>query len=95
MTQVGETSGVVKTNGFIFDREKQDHYVIIIEARSERGDGEKPRIAHTRVEVNVTDINDNRPIFYNLPYYAVVSREASKGTTVTKGRTFYSLSTWN
>jgi len=84
MTQVGETSGVVKTNGFSFDREKQDHYVIIVEARSERGDGEKPRIAHTRVEVNVTDINNNQPVFYNLPYYAVVSKEASKGAIVTK-----------
>ena len=82
--QVGATSGVLRTDGYTFDREAKDFYVIVVEARSERGDGEKPRIAHTRIQVNVTDMNDNRPVFYNLPYYAVVSKEAPKGTLVTK-----------
>ena len=82
--EVGATSGVVQTSGRAFDREAQDSYVVVIEARSERGEGEKPRIAHTRVQVNVTDVNDNRPVFLNLPYYAVVSVEAPKGSVVTK-----------
>ncbi|XP_046644672.1 fat-like cadherin-related tumor suppressor homolog isoform X5 [Daphnia pulicaria] len=83
--QVGSTSGVVQAIGQVpFDREVQPRYVIVVEARSERGDGEKPRIAHTRVEIEVTDINDNRPAFFNLPYYAVVSSEAPKGSVVTK-----------
>lgn len=84
--QVGATSGVVQTTGLaVFDREVQQRYVVVVEARSERGEeGEKPRIAHARVEVDVLDINDNRPMFVNLPYYAVVSLEASKGSVVTK-----------
>ncbi|XP_045031201.1 fat-like cadherin-related tumor suppressor homolog isoform X3 [Daphnia magna] len=83
--QVGSTSGVVQAIGQVpFDREVEPRYVIVVEARSERGDGEKPRIAHTRVEIEVTDINDNRPAFFNLPYYAVVSAEAPKGSVVTK-----------
>lgn len=83
--QVGATSGVVQTVGEVpFDREVQSRYVIVVEARSERGDGEKPRIAHTRVEIEVVDINDNRPVFFNLPYYAVVSVEAPKGSVITK-----------
>ena len=83
--QVGSTSGVVQTIGQIpFDREVHPRYVIVVEARSERGDGEKPRIAHTRVEIEVTDINDNRPVFFNLPYYAVVSSEAPKSSVITK-----------
>ena len=82
--QVGATSGVVQTTGLaVFDREVQHRYVVVVEARSER-EGEKPRIALTRVEVDVLDINDNRPMFVNLPYYAVVSLEATKGSVVTK-----------
>lgn len=83
--QVGATSGVVQTVGELpFDREVQSRYVIIVEARSERGEGEKPRVAHTRVEIDVMDINDNRPVFFNLPYYAVFSIDAPKGSVVTK-----------
>lgn len=83
--QVGSTSGVVQTIGQVpFDREVQSRYVIVVEARSERGDSERPRIAHARVEIDVTDVNDNRPVFFNLPYYAVVSSEAPKGSVVTK-----------
>ena len=83
--QVGITSGVVQTTGLaVFDRETQSRYVVVVEARSERGEGEKPRVAHTRVEVDVLDVNDNRPLFVNLPYYAVVSLEAPKGSVVTK-----------
>lgn len=83
--QVGSTSGVVQAVGQVpFDREVDPRYVIVVEARSERGDGEKPRIAHTRVEIEVTDINDNWPAFFNLPYYAVVASESPKGSVVTK-----------
>lgn len=84
--EVGTTSGIVQTVGLPFDREVKASYTIVVEARSERGEGERPRVAHTRIEVNVTDVNDNRPVFLNQPYYAVVSLEAPKGSTVTKVR---------
>ena len=82
--QIGKTSGVVQTNRVAFDRETRDTYVLVVEARSERGEGERARVAHTLVQVNVTDINDNRPVFLGLPYYAVVPVDAAKGSVVTK-----------
>jgi protocadherin Fat 1/2/3 len=41
------------------------------------------------VNVTILDINDNCPMFVNLPYYAVVSVDALKGDTVTKVRVGY------
>ncbi|XP_055371961.1 fat-like cadherin-related tumor suppressor homolog [Condylostylus longicornis] len=47
-------------------------------------DDEKPRIAHVIVNVTILDINDNCPMFVNLPYYAVVSVDDPKGSVITK-----------
>ncbi|KAG8212677.1 hypothetical protein J437_LFUL019545, partial [Ladona fulva] len=82
--EIGTTSGAIQTTGKRFDREMQDHYELIIEARSEEGEKDRPRFAHTKVEVTVLDVNDNCPLFVNLPYYAVVSVDARKGDIVTK-----------
>lgn len=41
---------------------------------------ERPRVAHVIVNVTVLDINDNCPMFVNLPYYAVVSVDDEKGS---------------
>lgn len=38
------------------------------------------------VNVTIIDINDNCPMFVNLPYYAVVSVDAQKGDVITKVR---------
>jgi protocadherin Fat 1/2/3 len=38
------------------------------------------------VNVTIQDINDNCPMFVNLPYYAVVSVDAQKGDVITKVR---------
>jgi protocadherin Fat 1/2/3 len=38
------------------------------------------------VNVTILDINDNCPMFVNLPYYAVVSVDAQKGDVITKVR---------
>lgn len=84
MFQIGLTSGVIKTTGKMFDRELQDNYKLIVEARSEQSEWERPRIAHVIVNVTIVDVNDNSPMFVNLPYYAVVSVDDPKGSVITK-----------
>ncbi|GIX90248.1 protocadherin Fat 3 [Caerostris extrusa] len=82
MFEVGSTSGVVRSRGIPFDRELQSFYTLVIEVRSELTT--PVQIAHVLVEVTVTDVNDNPPIFVNLPYYSVVPMEAQKGYIVRK-----------
>lgn len=84
MFVIGRTSGAIRTTGKKFDREVKEFYELIVEARS--NDYGKPRIAHVVVNVTVLDINDNAPMFVNLPYYAVVPVTASKGELITKVR---------
>lgn len=84
MFTIGPTSGVIQTTGKKFDREVQDQYELIVEARSNLPHREKPRVAHVIVNVTVLDINDNCPMFVNLPYYAVVSVDDEKGSVITK-----------
>ncbi|XP_076298680.1 FAT atypical cadherin kugelei isoform X2 [Lasioglossum baleicum] len=84
MFVIGPTSGAIRTTGIRFDREVRDHYELIVEAKSQMPDREKPRVAHVIVNVTIQDINDNCPMFVNLPYYAVVSVDAQKGDVITK-----------
>ena len=58
----------------------------ITQARSEDGDPTSSRIAHVPVNITVLDENDNSPMFVNLPYYAVASVDAERGTVITKVR---------
>ncbi|XP_059608235.1 fat-like cadherin-related tumor suppressor homolog, partial [Phlebotomus argentipes] len=84
MFRIGMTSGVVETTGVRFDREVRDKYELIVEARSQTLERERPRVAHVVVNVTVLDVNDNCPMFVNLPYYAVVSVDDPKGSVITK-----------
>lgn len=84
MFKIGLTSGAVETTGKRFDREVRDNYELIVEARSHPPDREKPRVAHVIVNVTILDINDNCPMFVNLPYYAVVSVDDPRGSIITK-----------
>ncbi|XP_068085238.1 fat-like cadherin-related tumor suppressor homolog [Anabrus simplex] len=84
MFEIGPTSGVIRTTGKRFDRELQDKYELIVEARSSESREDRPKVAHVIVNVTVIDINDNCPMFVNLPYYAVVSVDAQKGDSITK-----------
>ncbi|XP_052890694.1 fat-like cadherin-related tumor suppressor homolog [Anopheles moucheti] len=84
MFQIGLTSGAIQTTGRRFDREVRDNYELIVEARSQQPDREKPRVAHVIVNVTILDINDNCPMFVNLPYYAVVSVDDPRGSVITK-----------
>ncbi|XP_058123843.1 fat-like cadherin-related tumor suppressor homolog [Anopheles ziemanni] len=84
MFRIGLTSGAIQTTGQKFDREVRDNYELIVEARSQQPDREKPRVAHVIVNVTILDINDNCPMFVNLPYYAVVSVDDPRGSVITK-----------
>lgn len=47
-------------------------------------DSDALRVAHVPINITVLDINDNAPMFVNLPYYAIVSIDAKKDDLVTK-----------
>lgn len=84
MFKIGLTSGAIETTGQRFDREEKDNYELIVEAKSQMGENQSPRIAHVVVKVSISDENDNCPIFVNLPYYAVVSVDDPRGSVIIK-----------
>ncbi|XP_047462473.1 protocadherin Fat 3 [Mugil cephalus] len=73
------TCGVVLSTGVPFDREEKESYELVVEVSRE---DEILRVARAIVQVQVEDVNDNAPVFVNLPYYAVVQVEAEPGSAV-------------
>ncbi|XP_078086838.1 protocadherin Fat 1-like [Mustelus asterias] len=73
------TSGAFQTTGVACDREEQEEYEFVVEARDMRT---PPRVAHTLVKVFVEDINDNAPHFVHLPYLATVQDDAEPGDVI-------------
>ncbi|XP_072941689.1 fat-like cadherin-related tumor suppressor homolog isoform X2 [Epargyreus clarus] len=80
--EVGRTSGAVRTTGAALDRERRDAYVLLLQARS--GAAGAGRVAHARLHVTVTDVNDNCPVFVGRPYAAAVRAGAEAGSPVLK-----------
>ncbi|KAM7357712.1 FAT atypical cadherin kugelei isoform 3-T4 [Cochliomyia hominivorax] len=82
--EIGKTSGVIKTKGVVLDRESIDQYILVVEAISVfyKNNERYFRRAVTKVFINILDVNDNCPIFVNLPYYATVSIEDTRGTVI-------------
>ncbi|XP_039746236.1 fat-like cadherin-related tumor suppressor homolog [Pararge aegeria] len=77
---VGASSGAVRSAGRALDREQRDSYTLLLQARS------GPRVAHARLHVAVTDVNDNCPVFVQRPYVAAVRAGAEPGTPVLRVR---------
>lgn len=77
--EISRTSGVVSTTGIPFDRETQDTFDVVVEVTREdtSEDG-----AHVLVTVIVEDVNDNHPMFVNLPYHALVQMDAEEGQVI-------------
>ncbi|XP_074848983.1 protocadherin Fat 1 isoform X2 [Carettochelys insculpta] len=74
--KISYTSGVLSTTGIPFDREQQESFDIVVEVTEEH----KPSVtAHVVVKVTIEDINDNAPVFVNLPYYAAVKVDTEVG----------------
>ncbi|KAI8439843.1 hypothetical protein MSG28_001312 [Choristoneura fumiferana] len=86
--EVGLTSGAVRSTGLALDREQRDSYTLLLEARSGGAGGaggaagDAPRVAHARLTISVTDVNDNCPIFVGQPYVAALPAGAEPGTAV-------------
>ncbi|XP_061923837.1 protocadherin Fat 3a isoform X4 [Entelurus aequoreus] len=79
--KIRPTSGLIQTTGLAFDREEQDFYELVVEARREH---DFLHVARIMVKVQVEDLNDNVPIFVGLPYYAAVQVEAEPGSHIFK-----------
>lgn len=82
---MGLTSGAVRNTGVALDREAKDSYTLLLQARSGAGaDDDAGRVAHARLHVAVTDVNDNCPVFVERPYVAAVLAGAEPGAPVIK-----------
>ncbi|XP_055003987.1 protocadherin Fat 3a isoform X1 [Boleophthalmus pectinirostris] len=79
--RIRPTSGVIQTTGIPFDREEQEFYELVVEAKREH---DRLHVARVLVRVQVEDINDNAPVFVGLPYYAAVQVEAEPGSHIFK-----------
>lgn len=77
--EISRTSGVISTTGIPFDREAQDTYEIVVEITKE---DKAEDMAHVLVTVTVEDVNDNKPMFLNLPYHALVQMDAEEGQVI-------------
>ncbi len=77
--RIRPTSGAIETVGVPLDREDQEEYGLLVQAGREE---DRLRVARALVRVQVTDVNDNSPVFVGLPYYAAVQVEAEPGTAI-------------
>ncbi|XP_042573254.1 protocadherin Fat 1-like isoform X3 [Cyprinus carpio] len=75
---VDQETGVI-TLAAPLDRETQDEYHLVITAQDQ---GRPSRSATTTLDISVTDINDNAPIFSKQQYEATVSEHAEVGTNI-------------
>ncbi|XP_046699501.1 protocadherin Fat 1a isoform X1 [Silurus meridionalis] len=77
--EISRTSGVLMSTGVPFDREEQDTYDIVVEVT--RVD-KSSDTAHILVTVTIEDVNDNPPMFVNMPYHALVQKDAEVGQVI-------------
>ncbi|KTF99996.1 hypothetical protein cypCar_00023246, partial [Cyprinus carpio] len=75
---VDQETGVI-TLAAPLDRETQNEYRLMITAQDQ---GRPSRSATTTLDISLTDINDNAPIFSKQQYETTVSEHAEVGTSV-------------
>ncbi|XP_052402336.1 protocadherin Fat 4 isoform X12 [Carassius gibelio] len=75
---VDQETGVI-TLAAPLDRETQDEYRLVITAQDQ---GRPSRSATTTLDISVTDINDNAPIFSEQQYKITVSEHVEVGTNI-------------
>ncbi|XP_068628013.1 fat-like cadherin-related tumor suppressor homolog [Battus philenor] len=74
--EIGVTSGAVRSGGVALDRERCAAYTLLVRAAA------GARRAHARLHVAVSDLNDNCPVFTQLPYAAALPAGEPPGTSV-------------
>ncbi|XP_059508826.1 cadherin-22-like isoform X2 [Stegostoma tigrinum] len=74
-------TGIIRTAVANLDREKKDHYVLVIQAKDMAGQL-GGLSGSTTVTITVTDINDNPPRFNQKLYQLSMPESAAVGTTV-------------
>ncbi|TRY60847.1 hypothetical protein DNTS_021639 [Danionella cerebrum] len=77
--RIRPTSGAIETVGIPLDREEKEEYGLLVQAGREE---DRLRVVRALVRVQVTDVNDNAPVFVGLPYYAAVQVEAQPGVVI-------------
>ncbi|XP_072370711.1 cadherin-22-like [Scyliorhinus torazame] len=76
-------TGIIRTAVANLDREKKDHYVLVIQAKDMAGQL-GGLSGSTTVTITITDINDNPPRFNQKLYQLSMPESAAIGTTVGK-----------
>ncbi|XP_057188833.1 protocadherin Fat 1a isoform X3 [Triplophysa rosa] len=79
--KISRTSGVLSSTGVPFDREEQGTFDIVVEVTRE---DKLSDMAHVLVTVTIADVNDNPPVFVNLPYQALVQVDTEVGHVITQ-----------
>ncbi|XP_067856747.1 cadherin-22-like [Heptranchias perlo] len=74
-------TGIIRTAVANLDREKKDHYVLVIQAKDMAGQL-GGLSGSTTVTITITDINDNPPRFNQKLYQLSMLESAAVGTTV-------------
>ncbi|XP_056592721.1 protocadherin Fat 1a isoform X2 [Triplophysa dalaica] len=77
--KISRTSGVLSSTGVPFDREEQGTFDIVVEVTRE---DKLSDMAHVLVTVTIADVNDNPPMFVNLPYQALVQVDTEVGHVI-------------
>ena len=76
--RINSTSGVISVNNDI-DRESITSFTLQVRAQDF---GNPPKSDRTRVEITITDINDNAPVFLPSFYSKTIGENAAVGTVV-------------
>lgn len=71
-------SGIIRTSGYL-DHEQVPGYVLTVRAQDH---GDVPLSNTAYVQINVTDVNDNQPVFLEKRYQGKVREDASIGSKV-------------
>ncbi|KAL5011978.1 hypothetical protein ScPMuIL_010529 [Solemya velum] len=77
--QINSTSGIITTTGKL-DREKKSSFSIEVVAKD--GGVNTLQTSAAPVKITIEDVNDNSPVFQNVPYMQSLSRNTVRNTVV-------------
>lgn len=76
--RIGRRSGVIEVNKDGLDYEKETNYLLGVEAR----DDSTNKSVEVQVNITITDVNDNPPVFDPASYIEEVSEDVPNGTMI-------------